>query len=327
MPGKVHTDIIFFSLMHRSETPGGSWQRARYKCGGYTVREVQIGTSSTNLNALLSAWTGATCQGVTVAFTTGSVNFYLSAEYPIQGNITLVCRASTPVTLTANALMRHFRVSGGSLTADNIVFTSPASSLNTLAGQGGSIAVTAGGSAAFIGCTFRGNFVRSATSALGGAIFASSSGLALRSCTFVGNGAYASAGAPADGGAIFLSMSSATITSTSFLQNGAYGKGQGGAVYVAGGSLTARSANFTLNFADAEGGAVYLGSGTLAMTESSFSRNTNAVTPQDDVFTEGGAITTCTTASDVVLEAWGAGTCPVSECSACPQYRRHSSGR
>ena len=72
-------------------------------------------------------------------------------------------------------------------------------------------------------------------------------------------------------GAIYADSSQVTIKSCSFIDN--YAKGNGGAVYSCGQYLTVEGCTFTGNSTDARGGAVYLDSRHATLKDSTFTGN------------------------------------------------------
>jgi hypothetical protein len=294
-----------------------------YKCGGFLNRQRNISTDNGLLNRMLAGWASANCRGVVLYLTRGGARFTLTAEYALSAgaNVTIdASRASSAVTLVSQSLYRHFYVIDATFSARNVIFAGGSSpGVATVNIHGGSIFATSS-TLTLERCTFRQNVVRSTTGitdTFGGAIFLWTGAVArLTSCTFVDNGAYSSGGS-AYGGAIH-DFGSLTLSTCDFLRNAASGvSGFGGGVYAEWGLLQLQAPNFTANMATRAGGALYVNpAATVSLSRGFFSRNVNSFTPLDDVF-NAGAISACTSTSNIVLESIGTGTCPVSGLHMC----------
>ena len=154
---------------------------------------------------------------------------------------------------------------GNVVTLNGVVFSGNSTSSAIEAASGGAIIMTGGGNLAVTNCVFSGNHAGSTGILGGGAIYFSAGddpgNLTVVNSTFTGNSAPS---AQAQGGAIYLdgagSGNADTISQCTFTGNtSAY---QGGAIYLASGSLTANLNRITGNTASTASGLYVFPTGT-----------------------------------------------------------------
>jgi predicted outer membrane repeat protein len=326
-------------------------QRTTFKCGAYLNRVIPIANDSVLLNDLLSSWTLASCDGVTVSFTQSGAQLFLAREYILRWGANLTLDASNvtkPVTIFTRPSFRHFSVLGpAALTARNIIFASAPTNAPTRVSRGGSLYMNGTASVHLSGCTFRNNVIRTSalpySHAMGGAIYLGRGSLLLEACDFVGNRVHSGfANYTAVGGAVYQAGGVLVSYDCRFLRNRVTGVARtasGGAVHSVGRTNHTR-ANFTGNsavtggamslgpyslvvltdsymvdnYGASSGGGIYLSAlSTLDLRRVAFYNNTNSRTPQDDVMNYGVIRTCVGIPGKLVLESAGKHACSVSQ--------------
>ncbi len=229
----------------------------------------------------------------TITFQTAYSNHTISATQTISSDITIT--ANDENTIYTSGATRHFTVnSGASLTLNGM---SLQSSSPTAAKDGGALLVNSGGTAILNNSTIRGAKGRN-----GGGIYSSGT-VTITGGSDVGSNiaeVYQSAGG--FGGAIYVAGGSLTINGNSKIGNSSYtnlADSGGGSIYVASGNVTFTDS--LIEFSDAKGGnggAFHVAGGSVTITNSRIRGNDAEAGGGGGIHVSGGTLNISSTTLD-----------------------------
>lgn len=223
----------------------------------------------TNLN---DSGAGSLRATITAAASGDTINLGVSGTIPLKSEIPIAKNLTingNGVTLSGGGVTRIINISSGTIGVKNVAFASGFVPDDDTSGGG---AVKTGGTLSLTDCSFT-NCQLEAYGARGGAILNFGT-LNVTRCTFNSNSIPPSG----QGGALCSDLGTVNLTDSQFQGNSAYklqnsASGQGGAIYINSGTVTARGCAFVENTA-AGGGAVNVWtSGTFNALNCTFYEN------------------------------------------------------
>jgi LPXTG-site transpeptidase (sortase) family protein len=192
----------------------------------------------------------------------------------------LTIDGGSAITISGNNLFRIVTVNAGApATFQNITLT--AGSVN---GSGG--AISNAGNLTATNVTFTNNLTITNAANDGGAINNTATGtLTVTNSTFTGNYTLD------NGGAIYIAGGTVNITGSTFTNNNNVAIDDGGAIYLNAGTLTVSSSTFTGNRANEEGGAIFKNGGTLTINNNNVFNGNISVNDGGGVYLTNAGIT------------------------------------